>query len=38
MFNIALFSDTVDYRNLKLGTVVVHDVGFPKNVYVGDLS
>ena len=27
---IALFSDTFDDRNLKLGTVVVCDVGFPK--------
>ena len=31
--NIAPFSDTIDHRNLKLGTVVVCDVGFPK-VYV----
>ena len=27
---IAFFSDTFDDRNLKLGTVVVCDVGFPK--------
>ena len=30
---IALFSDTLDDRNLKLGTVVVCDVGFPK-IYI----
>jgi len=28
--NIAPFSDTIDHRKLKLGTVVVCDVGFPK--------
>ena len=28
--NITPFSDTIDHRNLKLGTVVVCDVGFPK--------
>ena len=28
--NIALFLDTIDHRNLKLGTGVVCDVGFPK--------
>ena len=27
---IAFFSDTIDHRNLKLGRVVVCDVGFPK--------
>ena len=28
--NIALFSDTIEHTNLKLGTVVVCDGGFPK--------
>ena len=28
--NIALFSDTIEDRNLKLGTGVVCDGGFPK--------
>ena len=28
--NITPFSDTVDHRNLKRGTVVGCDVGFPK--------
>ena len=29
-FNVALFSDTIDHRNLNLGTLVVFDVGFLK--------
>ena len=28
--DVALFSDTINLRNLKLGTVVVCDGGFPK--------
>ena len=30
IFNVSLFSDTIEHRNVKLVTVVVCNVGFAK--------
>ena len=29
-FNVSLFTDTIEHKNLKFGTVIVCDEGFPK--------
>ena len=32
-FHVALFSDTIEHRNLKLARVVVCDEGFPNMLF-----